>query len=305
MDSNFSNYTNQLTAALDKVVMQKSVTSFMADNAMRARFVGAKTVVLPQVEFQGLSDYNRDTGFSKGAVKVTGETLELKKDRARSFNIDREDMDETGVAGLAGQIMGEFVRTKVAPEIDAYVLSKMYGVATAASTPQKVTLGSGETLNTHCYKLLNSAIQKVNEAVGYDEELVAFLNPAVYDALMGTEELSRRIVVSDFKKGEVNTRVQRLNNTVLIPVPDARMKSAYTFVTAADGGFQPASGAKNVGFIVMPRKAGILVKKTEKIRTFTPDKNQEMDAYKFDYRLYYDAFVKTSMKKAIYVYENA
>lgn len=55
----------------------------------------------------------------------------------------------------------------------------------------------------------------------------------------------------------------------------------------------------------MPRKAGILVKKTEKIRTFTPDKNQEMDAYKFDYRLYYDAFVKTSMKKAIYVYENA
>lgn len=297
-----TNYVTQLTAELDKAITQKSVTAFMADNAMRARFVGTKTVILPQVEFQGLGNYERETGFAKGAVSVNGKTLVLQNDRARSFNIDREDMDETGVAGLAGQIMGEFVRTEVAPEIDAYVLSKMYGIA---KTAQTVTLGSGETLAKDCYKLLNRAIQKVNEKVGYDEELVAFINPAVYDALMGTEELSKRIIVSDFKKGELNTRVQKLNNTVLIPVPDARMKSGYDFLdgrTKADGGFSPASGAKNIGFIVMPKKAGILVKKSEKIRTFTPDKNQEMDAYKFDYRLFYDAFVKNSMEESIYVY---
>ena len=35
------------------------------------------------------------------------------------------DNDETGIAGLAGQVLGEFVRTRVVPEVDAYNLSKL------------------------------------------------------------------------------------------------------------------------------------------------------------------------------------
>ncbi|MFQ8954188.1 MAG: hypothetical protein ACLR56_14990 [Oscillospiraceae bacterium] len=37
-----------------------------ADNALAAKFVGAKTVIIPDVDFQGLADYDRDTGFTKG-----------------------------------------------------------------------------------------------------------------------------------------------------------------------------------------------------------------------------------------------
>lgn len=32
-------------------------------------------------------------------------------------------------AGLAGQVMGEFIRTRVAPEMDAYILSKLAKLA--------------------------------------------------------------------------------------------------------------------------------------------------------------------------------
>ena len=46
-------------------------------------------------------------------------------DRGRSFQLDSEDNDETGIAGLAGQVLGEFVRTRVVPEVDAYNLSKL------------------------------------------------------------------------------------------------------------------------------------------------------------------------------------
>ena len=42
-------------------------------------------------------------------------------------------MDETGVANLAGQILKEYIRTKVAPEMDAYVLSKLAKVASDKS----------------------------------------------------------------------------------------------------------------------------------------------------------------------------
>ena len=46
----------------------------------------------------------------------------------------------------------------------------------------------------------------------------------------------------------------------------------------------------------------MLIKKTDKVRIFTPDRNQQMDAYKFDYRLYYDLLVKKSKENSIYAY---
>ena len=52
--------------------------------------------------------------------------------------------------------------------------------------------------------------------------------------------------------------------------------------------------------LVMPKNGASLVKKTEKLRIFTPDQNQDADAYLFQYRLYYDIFVKKSGLDHIY-----
>lgn len=297
-------FCTKLAGELDKVLMQKSVTSFMTDNAFRAKFVGANTVLLPDVGFQGLGDYDRDDGFTRGAVSVKQTSYDLTMDRARSFSIDREDMDETGVAGLAGQVMGEFVRTKVVPEMDAYVLSKLSKLATNAS--QTVSIGS-KTIANGCVALISDGINKVQDVAGYDEELVAFVDPTVYAALMSTPELSRQLVISDFKKGEINTKVKNLNGVAILPVPANRMKDNFNFKDGStegeeDGGFAPATSAKSIGLLVMPKRACSLVKKTEKIRIFDPDTNQNADAYKFDYRLYYDAFVKKSLQSTIYTY---
>lgn len=297
-------FCTKFTGELDKALVQKSVTSFMADNAMRAKFVGAKTVLIPDVDFQGLGDYDRDEGFVRGSVTVAHTPYTLSMDRARTFSIDREDMDETGIAGLAGQVMGEFVRTKVAPEMDAYVLSKLAKLATDAS--QTVSIGS-KTIANGCVALISDGINKVQDVAGYDEELVAFVDPTVYAALMSTPELSRQLVISDFKRGGVDTKVKSLNGVAILPVPASRMKDSFDFKDGStsgeeDGGFAPATSAKSIGLLVMPKKACSLVKKTEKTRIFSPDQNQQMDAYKFDYRLYYDAFVKKSLQSTIYTY---
>ena len=71
------------------------------------------------------------------------------------------------------------------------------------------------------------------------------------------------------------------------------MKTQYESDTT-NGGLKPASGAQNIGMLIMPKKGAHLVKKSEKIRVFEPDTNQDADAYKFDYRVYYDVFVKKS-----------
>ena len=72
------------------------------------------------------------------------------------------------------------------------------------------------------------------------------------------------------------------------------MKTAYTFNNTSAGGFTPAANAREVYMLVCPKSAAHLVKKTENMRIFTPEQNIDADAYKFDYRIYYDVFVKKS-----------
>lgn len=294
----------KMTTELDKAVVQKSVTGFLTDNAMRAKFVGANIVLIPRIELQGLGDYNRDSGFAQGSITVDNYSLELKMDRGRSFLLDAQDADETGIPGLAGQVMGEFVRTKVIPELDAYVLSML---GKYADENQQTVSG---TIASEAYKMFTDACNKIYNELGYEEELVCFVNSAMWAALQNSPEFTRQITISDFSRGGVDTKVKSINGIPLMPVPDTRMRTEYTFYDGRStapydqttGGFAPTDTAKSIGLLLLPKRAAALVKKTEKVRIFDPDKNQQADAWKFDYRIYYDAFIKDSLKKGVVAY---
>ena len=138
--------------------------------------------------------------------------------------------------------------------------------------------------------------------MGYDEELVAFVDSYMYAALQNSNEISRMITVSDFKQGEITLKVKSINGVAIIPVVSERMKTAYTFNTANAGGFTPQANAREVYMLVCPKSGAHLVKKTEKMRIFTPEQNIDADAYKFDYRIYYDVFVNKSGLDAIWAW---
>ena len=280
------------SSELDKMFAQKSVTGFFADNALAAKFVGAKTVIIPDVDFQGLADYDRDTGFTKGAITVSNSSYTMSMDRARSLQIDREDMDETGIANLAGKILGEYVRTKVVPECDAYVLSKLAGLAVTRSN----TI-DGDV--TKPFEALCKLINEVQSLVGYDEELVAFVDNYMFAAFQNSTEIAKLITVSDFKQGDISLKVKSINGVTIIPVASERMKTAYEF---HDNGFRPADKSREIYMLVAPKTAAHLVKKTETMRIFTPEQNVDADAYKFDYRIYYDVFVNKNGLDAIWAW---
>ena len=219
----------------------------------------------------------------------------MQMDRARSLQIDREDMDESGVASLAGKILGEYVRTKVIPECDAYVLSKLGAIAKE----------KGNTVNGDLsapFEAFCELANNVYAAAGYDTELVCFMDSAAYAALMSSDELNHSITVSDFKQGEINLKVKSINGISVIPVVSERMKTIFNFKNTEAGGFAPANGANGILMLMLPKTAAHLVKKTEKMRVFTPEQNATADAYKFDYRIYYDCFVKTSATDGVWAW---
>ena len=305
MDANVSpsafnsvEFCTKMTTELDKKMVQSAQTGIFVDNNLRGKFVGAKTVIIPTMGMSGLGDYDRDEGHARGGVSVSGKPFTLDMDRGICFQIDEQEADESGIPDLAGQVMGEFVRTKVVPEVDAYTLSKLAGVAI---DKEQIVTG---TIDTDIYKMINKAKAKVQNAIGYDEELVCFVDGTVFAALKNSSEISRHLVLNDFKKGELHTQVTCLDDMPILPVQDSRMKTGYTFHdgSADEFGFEPLDTAKSIGFLLLPKRCASLIKKTEQIRTFTPRNNQKAVAWRLDYRLYYDVVVKDSLVEGIYVH---
>lgn len=285
-------YAQNYAAALDEKFVAESVTKHFDDANMKAQFVGAKQVWLPEMELSGLGNYDRATGFSNGAITITRKMYQLEKDRSKSFALDRMDADEAGVAHLAGKVMGRFVAEHVVPEVDTYVISRLSQVAAAQS--QTATWDASAPV-----KVFEELLGGVQDAVGYNKELICFIDRAAFAALKSTPEFMKNVDVSNFKQGEVNTTIRKIDNVTLIPVQSDRMKDAITLLDTEAGGFS-TTGAKDVHMLMLPKTFAHLVKKTEKVRVFSPDVNQDMDAYKFDYRIYYDVFVKNSELKGVW-----
>ena len=114
---------------------------------------------------------------------------------------------------------------------------------------------------------------------------------------MTSNELQRFITVSDFKQGEINLKVKNLNGCSIIPVSASRMKSDYNF---SDKGFTAADGAQDVRAIVLPKDSASFVKKVDKVDVLNPSQVEDYDAYKINFRMYYDLIVKNSRKKTIF-----
>ncbi|MBQ7045988.1 MAG: hypothetical protein IJN65_05800 [Clostridia bacterium] len=290
-------YASRYSTEIDKIISQKSKTGMFADNSFKSKFVGANTVIMPDIEFVGLGDYSRENGYPVGDTAVKQTSYTLTKDRGRQLPIDAQDADESGVADLVGKVAGEFTRTQVIPEMDAYNISSLYKVA---KKNNNVTTFAEAT----AVKDLIAAINAVDEKSGYsDEQLIAFVDPTLYSLLMNSPELTRMIVASDFKQGEANFKVNTLNGCAIIPVSANRMMSDYTFkagTKATEGGFAPATDAKNIRAVVLPQSSATLVKKVENLRVFTPDENILSDSYVVDFRLYYDLFVKKNKEQTIF-----
>ena len=124
---------------LDEVYKLASLTAMLDGASDLARQgANANELIIPMMTMDGLADYSRNGGYVGGAMNLTNETVTCNFDRGRMFVVDH--MDNADTAGVAfGMLAGEFIRTKVVPELDAFRFATYAGAAGVGS-------GSG-TLN--------------------------------------------------------------------------------------------------------------------------------------------------------------
>ena len=283
---------------LDEVYKAASRTSIL--DATHVDIVNANTVKVYKTSMDGLGDYSRNGGFTDGDVNGTWETLTLTKDRGRSFQVDAMDDEET--IGMAfGTLAGEFIRTKVVPEVDAYRFAKMASATgISKATAADVTIGT-----TDVPGLIDEGERQMNEDEVPYENRILFISESAYAGLKAK-------VVRTTMNGEngIDKDILTYSTMRVIRVPQSRF---YTAITMRDGktsgqeagGYVGTSGAYPINFMIVHPSAVCQVLKHVKPRIFAPDVNQKADAWKFDYRVYHDTFVYENKVKGIYLHTAA
>lgn len=270
---------------LDKAMVQGAVTGFMEANAGPVKYSGGDEIKIPSIAMDGLKDYDRQLGFAEGDVTLVYQTERLTQDRGTGFTVDEMEVDESGVLDLMSLLAGEFQRTKVVPEVDAYRLSKI------AKLVGKDRRSAYTAAANSVYKELQNDIGGVRDAVGSDVPLVVILSSTIATMLSTSTEISKKLDVTNFKRGEIETRVKVIDEVPILPAPTARMNSRITINKADKGGYAKAEGAQAINWIICPRSAPIAVSKTDKMRLFDPETWQKARAWHLDYRKFHELWI--------------
>lgn len=307
MAINTLEYAKIFQTQLDLAAERDALTGWMEANAGQVQYSGGNEVKIPKMTVQGLGNYDRDKGYAQGAVTLSYETMTMTQDRGRKFQLDSMDVDETNFVTAAGAVMGEFQRTKVVPEIDAYRLS---AIATKAingkHADEMVEYGYEAKADPSALAVLRhfkTGVAKIR-ARGYNGTLVAHIDDLV---LMELElELAGRLQNITWSQGGINTTVPAIDGVALIATPSNRLYTAITIYDGktegqTDGGYIKGSTAKSINFEIMPSDTPIAVSKQDKMRIFDPNTNQTADAWAMDYRRYHDLWVKDNAVDSIYV----
>ena len=278
---------------LDEIYKASSLTARMDAKTKPVNFAGANVVQVFKTDPIGLGKYDRVSGYPAGQVVGSWETLTLATERGRSFVIDRMDDEET--LGMAfGTLAGEFIRTKVVPEVDAYRFSKYASTASInAATPGTLDAnGIIKALDDAKLELDKDEVPSEGRLLYISDDCLSYLEGKV-SRFLGNENA-------------VDKRVTKYSGMEVIMVPQTRFYKGITLddgATVDAGGYsKTVSTGKDINFMIIHPTAVLQVAKHDSLKVFTPEQNQTTDGWLMQYRLYHDAFVYANKLNGIYLH---
>ena len=276
---------------LDEVYKESSKTAILDGDATLVRAgANANEIVVPKLSMDGLADYSRNSGYVKGDVTLTNETVQFNYDRGRKFDVDAMDNEET--AGLAfGKLSSEFIRTRVVPEMDAFRFAT-YAGTTGISKATAATYSTG----ADWLAALQEAQSTMDNDEVPEENRILYITPTGYNAVMNVDTTKSKEVLASFSQ--------------IIKVPQSRF---YTAIELKDGttsgeeagGYAKATAGKDINFMIIHKPALLQYPKHVVNKVISPEQNQESDGWLFFYRAYGLADVYENKVAGIYLSNKA
>lgn len=290
-------YVTKFTKNLDKIIEAETKTADLNMNGeLLGEFNDAGEIKVAKIAMDGLANYSRTEGFVAGEVTSDWETMKLRYDRGREFSVDNLD-DQERAAMLSANLMAEFERTMVIPEVDAVRFATM--AKNAGNTVAANLTEADATLK---------AVLLGEEAV---EDLGADLSQCIFYCTSAVKNLLRQAQNYRLGQGEnPNGRFTTFDDMKIVTVPSARFQSEITLLdgktpSQEDGGFKAGDAAKALNFMIVHPSAVAAIQRHKKLRYFAPDTNQSADAHLWQFRLFHDLLVYENKAGLIYCHTAA
>lgn len=285
---------------LDEVYKQAALTSVLdSDASLAQEGANANEIIIPKIDMDALGDYDRNSGYTNGDVTLTNETVKFNYERGRMFSVDAMDNEET--AGIAyGKLASEFIRTKVAPEGDAFRFATYAGTSGISKVATPATLSTGADV----ISALRAATNEMDEDEVTYERRYLFITPTLKGLIDDLDNTKSKEVLSRFEQ--------------VILVPQTRFYTAIDMLDGKSsgetkGGYKRhAKGSEtgdtngaDINFMIIQKDAVMQYNKHIAPKVVTPEQNQIADAWKFGYRKYGLADVYENKVAGIYLHHKA
>lgn len=276
---------------LDEVYRGASVTADLtSDPSLIRQGANVNELLYPQIDVTGLGDYDRNSGYTNGAVNVQWKTAVFNYDRGTKISVDAMDNQETfdiafGAVGAALQ------REKVAPESDAFTF------ATLAGTPN-ISIATPATFTTaeEFLAALLVAKNKMDEDEVPEEGRILYATPTLLNGVMALDTTKSREVLNAFS---IRKKVPQSRFYTAIDLLDGKTEGEEL------GHYRKAEGGKDINFMIVHKPAVLKWDKHTASDVINPANNPSSDAYISKYRKYGIVDVYKNKTAGIYLSHKA
>ena len=279
------------TSILDEVYQNASVTADLtSDNTMVRAGANANEIVYPQISVSGLGDYSRNSGYTDGSVNLEWKTAKFNYDRGTKISVDVMDNEES--RDIAFTMAGsELMRTKVAPEADAFVFATLAGTTGISKATPATYADATEFLSA-----LIEAKNKMDEDEVPEEGRILYATPTLMNGVMALDTTKSREILNSF--------------TVKKKVPQSRFYTAIDLLDGKSpseeaGHYKKATEGKDINFMIVHKPAVIKFDKHTVSDIIPASANPSADADISKYRKYGIVSVYQNKVAGIYLSHKA
>ena len=259
-----------------------------APNDSRYKWDGAKTILIPTLSTTGRVDASRDTiGVASRNFDNAWEPKTLANHRKWSTLVHPMDVDETNQVASIQNITQTFNEEKKFPEMDAYLVSKVYADwSTAGGSADTTALTVDNVLS-----VFDGYMEAMDEKNVPTAGRILYVTPHVKTLLKQAKEINRFIQNGD---AAINRAVRSLDEVTIEAVPSTLMKTVYDFTE----GYAAGVGAKQINMLLIHPSAVITPEKYAFAQLDAPSAGSEGKWVYFE-ESYEDVFVLNKRKDAI------
>lgn len=295
---------------LDEVYKEASKTSVLDGDEAVVKKGHNGEIKVAKLDMDGLGDFDRNSGYTKGNTVFKWETIKYDKERSQDLRIDRLDNDEALAMPFA-KLSSEFMRTKVAPETDAARIAKIAGTKGISVKAETLTDGASVV------SALRVCANKMDEDEVSSESRYLFISPTLKGMLDDLDSYKSKAILSKFSKiievpqSRMFTAVElesgkekygfKKASAVYEKTTDSVKDSSKTYYTKSGNTYTKFTGdtlasgtdyyemtseeGKEINFLCV-EKSAVVSAMEQYIKYFTPDEDQDGDSHVFKYRNY-------------------